>query len=215
MNPLKYSSRYVLLADVIDSSSIPDRAEFREDLLKGIEQVNAEYGSDLHVEYDLIKGIDEFGAVLSELSNLYEMISTILNRVHPVQIRFGVAAGDVDVDPEKGDISSMDGPAFHLADLLLDEVEDDNLFIYIDTGSPADILVANTINLLLMQREQWTEHQVDAVRAYERGGTQSDAAKRLGVQQQTISKALTSIRYQETKLLRKYLRDVIPTFYDE
>jgi len=215
MSASEHTQRYVLLADVIESTGISDRSEFRDDLLDGIQTVNTEYDSDLHVEYGLIKGVDEFGAVLSDLRNLYEMISTLLDRVHPVRIRFAVAAGTVDIDPDSDDIGEMDGPAFHDADRLIHEVESDGLYIYIDTNSPVDILVANNINLLLMQREQWTAHQVDAVRAYERSGTQSDAADRLGVRQQAVSKALNAIDYHETKLVREYLRDVISLLYDE
>ena len=215
MNASEPTQRYVLLADVIGSTEISDRSEFRDDLLDGIRAVNREFGSDLYVEFGLIKGVDEFGAVLSDLRNVYEMISTLLNRVHPVRIRFGVAADDVDINPDNDDVGEMDGPAFHRADRLIREVESDDLYIYIDTDLIVDLLVANNINLLLMQREQWTAHQVEAVQAYERSGTQSDAAELLGIQQQTVSKALNTINYGEIKLLREYLRDVIDLLYHE
>lgn len=206
--------RYVVLADVIGSSNIDDRDEFREKLKSALKKVNNRFDQHVESDFDIIKGIDEFGGVISSLSNIYEIIELIHAQIYPVMVRFGVSGDDIDVKPST-EIGELDGPAFHRADTLLSEVEEDGLFFYLDTGRPVDFLLSNNVNLLLLNRENWTKRQNEIVRAYEEEDTQSDAAQKLDINQQSVSKALKKTSYRQTKLLRDYLKDVIPILYYE
>ncbi|MFP8890294.1 SatD family protein [Natrialbaceae archaeon A-CW2] len=208
------TERYVILADVIDSSAIEERSEFRTALSASLERVNDEFSADIHTDFELLKGIDEFGGVLTDLSRVYELIATIIEACHPTMVRFAVAAGQIDVEPSNA-IHQLDGEAFHRADRLLAAVEADDLYCYVDTGRPVDTLLAVSMNLLLLQRAGWTPRQADVVRAYERHGTQTAAASELGVRQQAVSKSLHQIDYFQTKRLRDHLLDVLPVIYGE
>ncbi|WP_128906398.1 SatD family protein [Halorubrum amylolyticum] len=122
--------QYVLLADVIGSSDIDDRAEFRENLTLALDRVNREFSEYISSNFEMLKGIDEFGGVLSRLAPIYEIISMIHTDVHPTMVRFGISGGQIDIQPS-GEINELDGPAFHQADSLLTQVEQDDLFIYL------------------------------------------------------------------------------------
>ena len=206
--------RYVVLADVVASREIDDRQAFQERLFEALDVVNDSYSDAIHTEFEIIKGVDEFGGVLRKFAPLYEVLATVLNRIHPVRVRFGIASGDFDVDTETGSISEMDGWPFHRADELLTATEEDDLYAAVDTGSPVDSLVSNNLNLLLVAREHLTEHQVAVERAYERHGTQSAVASELDVPQQSVSKTLQRADYNRRKLFRETLQDALEAVYD-
>jgi len=205
--------QYVLLADVVGSSDIDDRAAFRESLTRALDRVNREFSEYLSSEFEMLKGIDEFGGVLSRLAPVYDIVSMIYADIHPTMVRFGVSGGRIDIQPS-GEINELDGPAFHQADDLLTQVEADDLFMYINTETIVDVLVSNNINLLLMNRATWTARQNEIVQAYEDLGSQTSVAERLDINQQAVSKALDRVSYSQTKLLREYLREVISVIYD-
>lgn len=214
MPPTTPSPRYVVLADVVASRDIDNRSAFQERLFEALDAVNDSYSDAIHTDFEVIKGIDEFGGVLRKFAPVYEVIATILSRIHPVSVRFGIASGEFDVDAEAASVAELDGRPFHRADELLAATESDDLYAAVDTGSPIDPLVSNNLNLLLVAREHLTEHQVTVERAYERHGTQSAAAAELDIPQQSVSKALQRADYDRRKKLRKTLRDALEAVYD-
>lgn len=214
MTSTTHSPRYVVLADVVASREIDDRAAFQERLFEALDAVNDSYSDATYTDFEVIKGVDEFGGVLRKLAPVYEIIAAILNRIHPVRVRFGIASGEFDVDAETASLAGLDGQPFHRADELLEATESDDLYAAVDTGSPVDPLVSNNLNLLLVAREHLTEHQVTVERTYERHGTQSAAAAELDVPQQSVSKALQRADYHRRQKLRRTLRNALEAVYD-
>lgn len=213
---MRRTERYVVLADVVDSREVGERDAFRDGLVEALEYVNERHQRSIETAFGTIKGIDEFGGVLRDIGPVYEVISDVLNGIHPVRVRFGIARGRVDVNETADSVAEMDGPAFHRADRLLSEAESDDVYVYVDTGEDAlDLLVSNNINLLLMYRDRWTERQVEIIRAYERHGTQTEAAEELDVRQQAVSQSLTRAGYNRTKQIRMQLRDALEGLYAE
>lgn len=205
---------YVVLGDVIQSRDLADRSAFQRRLYEALETVNERFRVAIPNDFDTIKGVDEFGGTLEELSPVYEVMATILDRVHPTTIRFGIAQGPIDIGSEGDPISKLDGPAFHTAGELLEAAERDDLYAGVDTCRPVDPLLASTLNTLLLQREELTERQVEVVRAYEREGTQTSAAKTLDVPQQSISRTLQRANYQRLAAIREGVRRGVANVYD-
>lgn len=208
------ADQYVVLADVVESRDVSDRDSLRSRLSETLASVNDVHGASIDTAFERIKGIDEFGGVLAELAPVYDVIVDVLNGIHPVQVRFAVAGGRVDVNEAADSVSEMDGPAFHRADRLLSEVESADLYAAVDAGRDVDPLVSNNVNLLLMYRDRLTDRQIEIVRAYERHGTQSAAADELGVRQQTVSKTLKRAGYDRTQRIRTHLRETLEAVYD-
>lgn len=208
------ADQYVVLADVVESRDVADRDSLRERLTETLAYVNEVHRGSIDTAFERIKGIDEFGGVLADLAPVYDVIADVLNGIHPVRVRFGIAGGRVDVSEGSDAVSEMDGPAFHRADRLLSEVESADLYAAVDAGRAVDPLVSNNLNLLMMYRERLTDRQVEIVRAYERHGTQSAAAEDLGVRQQTVSKTLKRAGYDRTSAIRRHLRETLEAVYD-
>lgn len=130
--------RYVLLGDVVGSRDIEDREAFRRTLVDACETANETCGSDLDAPFELLKGIDELGGVLTSPAPVYDVVDEFAAALRPHEIRVAVAAGGIDVAPESGDVTRMDGPAFHRADELLAALADAPFRFAMDLDGPAD-----------------------------------------------------------------------------
>lgn len=203
--------RYVVLGDVVDSREIVDRAAFRETFTRAREEVTARYGSTFTAGPSVLKGIDELGAVLSSLEDLYDVAITLQNVLHPHAIRLAVASGDITVG-ETETVAHMDGEAFHRATELLETIERDGLRFGLDTGTrPLDTAVADEINLLLHVRESWTDRQREVAIRYERAPTQQAVATDLGISQQAVSNVLQSASWPLVETIEDRLRETLAT----
>ncbi len=204
---------FVLLGDVIDSRELDDRTAFGDRLAAALGTVNETYGASILTRFESIKGIDEFGGVLDRLDQVYEIIATMLDRIHPVTVRFGIVQGTVDVGTPGDPITELDGPAFHRAGAILEGLPETGMYVGVDTGRAVDSLLENVLNLLLIEREGLTPRQVEVIRAYERAGTQSAAAASLDIPQQSVSKTLSRANYQRRSTIRRQLQSSLEVLY--
>lgn len=207
-------SRYVVLVDLVKSRDITDRTVFESRLEDAIAHVNDAEGEHMSTPVTRMKGIDEFGCVLTRLDPLPDVVCDLLDRIHPTLARFGVASGEIDIGYDRDSVAEMDGPAFHRASELLEDLESDGLFASVDVGTPMDALVSIALNALVLSRDSITERQMEVILAYEAHGTQTAAGDRLGIPQQSVSEALRRANYQRRKRLQTDLRGTIATNYD-
>lgn len=214
MSKSQSDTYYVVLVDLINSREIQDREAFETRLENALNYVNEEEKESISTPFTQMKGIDEFGCVLTRVSPIPDIISEILNRIHPSSGRFAIASGEIDIGVGGETVAEMDGPAFHRASALLEEIEDSGLYVDIDTNRKTDNLVANALNLLLLEREHLTDRQVEVILTYERCGTQSKAGEELGLGQQAVSKSLHRSNYMHRKRIRQSLRQGLEAIYD-
>lgn len=214
MSSSELDVRYVVLADIVNSRKIQDRETFESRLKNALNHVNSAESESISTPLTQMKGIDEFGCVLTSISPIPDVMSDILNRIHPSRARFAIARGEIDVGTERETVAQMDGPAFHRASALLDEIERNELYVDIDTNQETDSLVSNALNLLLLEREHLTDRQVEVILAYERCGTQSEAGEELGLGQQAVSNALRRANYMRRGKIRRSLRQTLEAIYD-
>lgn len=203
-------TRYVLLGDVVDSRSIDDRDAFGDRLAAVCAAVTDEYADAFDAPLEPLKGIDEVGGVLRDPAPLYDVVDALRERLHPQELRVVVAAGHVDVGTDTGDVSRMDGPAFHRADELLADLSSSPLRVAFDFDrAPLDSTLADEVNLLFLLKARWTDRQRRVVDAYRAADSQAAAADALGVSQAAVSQALSraswpAIREIETRLRRTF-----------
>lgn len=207
-------SRYVVLVDIIDSREIRDRDAFESRLERALEYVNEAERESISTPFTHMKGIDEFGCVLRRISPVPDVVSDILDRIHPYFCRFAVASGAIDIGVDRETVAEMDGPAFHRASALLEGIEDSGLYADVDTAGSADGLIAGALNLMILGREGLTDRQMEVILAYERRGTQSEAAEELGLRQQAVSKSLQRANYARRKRIRRDLRAALEATYE-
>ena len=202
--------RFVVLGDVVDSRNVSNRDSLRENLEQTLSEINNEYESGIRAPFRFLKGVDELGAVLSDISILYEAIKRIYVETRPVKIRFAGALGEVDVGADAEDIAEMDGPVFHRADRLLSELTDEGRLFRLDTSDDfADVLLGNHVNLNLMFMDSWTPKEMEIVTRYEKRKNQAEVAAELDVSQQRVSNALRETDWKVFHRMELELNDAL------
>lgn len=205
----------VLLGDVVGSRELTDRVGFGEKLREACEGVNSAYESVLVAPAKPLKGVDELGVVFDDRRATYGIAKGLLGDVHPAIVRFGVAEGRIDVGKESGDITEMDGPAFHRADELVASTRERGLLFDAEFDDRTlDRAIADEVNLLLRWRAERTERQLEYLRAYERHGTQAGAAESLGVTQQAVSKVLRQAGFPFVDEIESRLGETLEEYTD-
>ena len=201
---------YVLLGDVISSSRISDRDVFQKKLEEACNEINASYVRDIYADFKILKGLDEIGGVLSSISNSYELLTTILERLYPDLMRFVLVLDYVDTALEARDVAKMDGPAFHKAAHSMQALKKSKFMFDISVGDNIiDTSIAGMINLTLLIKKNWTERQLQIVKEYKKGKNQAEIAKSLGITQQAVSKILNRSMWKEIKGIEGKLEYVL------
>ena len=190
---------WVLLGDVVDSREIENRDRFELALDALLRQLNEAYGRDLVADFDRLKGIDEIGAVLGSVKSLVEIRRALTLGLHPEQIRLVVYRGEVN-DLSVESVGKMDGSAFAGAGDELSRIEEKGQTFAISGLPMQEKYVSAVLNLTDHIRSGWTGSRVRAIRAYERYGSQAEAAELLGITPQAVNQHLNS---QSVKLVRQ------------
>ena len=200
-------TRYVLLGDVVSSRDIDERPDFGTALADACAAVSERHADAFAAPLEPLKGVDEVGGVLADPAPLYDILDSLRERLHPQELRVAVAAGRVDVGLETGDVSRMDGPAFHRADELLSGLGASSLRVAFDfERAPLDAALADEVNLLFLLKRRWTDRQRDVVRAYRDTESQDAAADHLGVSQPAVSQALSRASWPAVREIEGRLR---------
>jgi len=193
----------------VGSRRVVDRGDHAEQLARAL----AEPARDLAVLVGLqvLKGIDEVGAVVTR-PGTGVMLGLSLNRaVWPNRFRYALAAGPIDIGFPGKDLSLMDGAAFHRAAAALDRARAEGLPLALHdsvgdgpAGGAVRGLAESALALHGSVMSSWKpataraaltwwamreRRLVDGDAAHP---TQANVAKRLGLDQSTISRQLAS-----------------------
>ena len=204
---------FVLLGDVISSKKLEHREDFQNKLINGCNKVNQKYKSDIYSYMNIIKGSDEIGVVLKNISKFYDIITEISETIGPNLMRFVLVKGKIDTGLNQREISRMDGPAFHKASNLMDMLKDEKLIFKMDTGDPIfDKLVTNNINLIYLIENKWSSKKISIINEYEKIKDQRRVAVKYGVKQQDVSYHLNSSNYMKIRNIKNDLESVIKLY---
>ena len=191
---------YVLLGDVISSRRINDRDNFQRKVREMCKKVNSTYTTDIYADLKILKGIDEIGGVLSNMSKCYEIINTILDQLYPYQMRFVFVLDYVDTALDTKDVAKMDGPAFHKASDIMSTLKKSKLIFDMSVGDKViDSAITGQINLILLLKRNRSIKQQRIVKEYEKTQNQSEVAENMGITQQAVSKTLNCSMWKEIR----------------
>ena len=203
----------VLLGDVISSKKLENREDFQTKLITGCNQVNKKYKQDIYSYMNIIKGSDEIGVVLKNISKFYAIITEISQTIGPNLMRFVLVKGQIDTGLDQREISRMDGPAFHKASNLMNMLKDEKLIFKMDTGDLVfDKLVTNNINLIYLIEKKWSTKKINITNDYEKIRDQRRVAAKYGIKQQDVSYHLNSSNYGVIKNIKTDLEFVIESY---
>lgn len=206
---------FVLLGDVVASRQIKDRDGFQRALQDLCEDINHAYAKDIYAPFKTLKGLDEIGGVLSDMSNIYNIIILISEHLHPCQMRCALVFDYVDTALESKDVSKMDGPAFHKAAQAVNDLKKTALlFSLFSADEILDRALQGEINLMLFIRDERTLKQRQIIKEYERLKNQQDVAKKLGISQQYVSLVLSHSQWKMLKDLEDELNMSLQRYQD-
>ncbi|WP_455203217.1 SatD family protein [Kaarinaea lacus] len=106
-------NKIVVIADIVSSRKIEQRAALQKKLKAVIRQVNRK-NPNLVSPYTITLG-DEFQAVLNKADHLFFDFTTIMEALHPERVRFSISVGEINTPINRQQAIGMDGPAFYAA----------------------------------------------------------------------------------------------------
>lgn len=197
---------FVLLGDVVSSRQIVDRDLFQSRLVELCSMINAEYARDIYAPFKGLKGLDEIGGVLKDISNAFNIIILISEMLYPCKMRCSLVYDFVDTALDSGDVAKMDGPAFHRASKAILELKETELLTRIAVEDEVlDKILEGEINLILQFREARTPQQRKIIKEYELMKNQIKVSESLGLSQQYVSMTLKRARWKMLKDLEEGL----------
>jgi predicted DNA-binding protein YlxM (UPF0122 family) len=201
---------FVLLGDVKSSREIKNRELFQEKLIKVCNELDQEYQNDLYADFKILKGLDEIGGVLTEISNIYKIISKITNQIYPNTMRFVLVQNYIDTALNSKDVTKMDGPAFHKASERMKLLKKSKTFFDMETyNETIDSSLIIMINLMLLYKERWTKKQHQIIEEYEKTLNQKKVALKYNITQQAVSKVINNTKWNNIKNLENQLNQII------
>ncbi|MDP2480378.1 MAG: SatD family protein [Candidatus Palauibacterales bacterium] len=179
----------VVIGDIVESRSLPDRAGVQRRLLEAVDAINAEEAEGLAAALRLTTG-DEVQAVLADPAAAVELITRLSDALRPVELAWGLGRGPLTTD-WSDDVSAMDGPCFHRARAAVEEAADEGVWLRaLGFSAVDDRVLSGLFRLLGVLRAGWTDTQFAYVRAL-RGATQRQVAERFGRDETTVSRTLS------------------------
>jgi len=197
---------YLLLGDIINSRDIRDREGFQDELIELFYETNKEFKDDIYADFKILKGIDEFGGVLKKPSKIYKIIKKLHENILPNKVRFVLAKGSIDVALKKKDVEYMDGPVFHRANELMEDLKKSKFYFELQVSDELmDSAIFGQINALMLIKNDWTKKQLSVIKKYKKLGSQNKVANEMGVTPQAISKNLNRSNYKKINKIEKKL----------
>lgn len=182
-----------LIADIVESSGIPNRRDFQRNLGRILQTVSASAGTAILSPYTITLG-DEFQALYGRPRGLFRDLLSILWQTHPTKIRFALSRDVLLTDVNPRAAIGMDGPAFGLARTLLSSLKSiDRTIIQVsDSGSPGAPLVNASLKVISNEIDGWNRTAVGALFCLLNGHAVGEMGRLLGVKERTVYKAIST-----------------------
>jgi hypothetical protein len=187
----------VLIGDVVASRHLPARAQFQRRMKNLLEKTNGRNRS-LVSPYTLTLG-DEFQAVYREAGTAFADAFSLLAQMAPVQARFALAVGEIvtPINPEQS--IGMDGPAFHRARALLDNLKAERRLFGVDGGPDGWVLPAATLAVLSGQVGGWRPNRLALFAGLLAGDPVAELARRTNITPRAVNKNIQAADLDEWK----------------
>lgn len=116
---------FAVIGDLVASRSIPAREKFQKQFAQVLSSINESFKPSIASQFTVTVG-DEFQGLLSEASQICRMMDSVITRLYPVKVRFGIGIGTMstEIDPTKS--LGADGPAFWAARKAIEYIHENS-----------------------------------------------------------------------------------------
>lgn len=199
-----FAPYFAVIGDIIESKKIKERRAVKEKLSSVLCEINKMYNEYIASKFMITLG-DEFQGLLKSGTYVMEIIEKIEQGMYPIRIRFGIGVGRIvtDINPELP--LGADGPAYYNARKMIDEIKlsekkkmesKANTKIMIDDNEDISQLINTIFALNTVLKSKWTDRQREIIVTYLNfKGTQYEVAKKLGINQSNVQKALSNSNF--------------------
>lgn len=202
---VSYDDYVAIIGDVLDSRKIRDRRDFQRHFKQVLATINEKYFDDLASNFTITLG-DEFQGLLKNRAHVITIITEIEMAMAPFELRFGIGIGDVTTDISFEHSSEIDGPAYHRARQMIDEVErkktqynesQSNMMICSgEANDEVDELLNAILSACTAIKLKWTNRQKEIIHSYlTNGENQYRTANTLNIGQSSVNKALKATNF--------------------
>lgn len=199
-----YKPYIAVIGDIVASKQLEDRKAVQKQLRTTLNDINGMYHEDIASKFMITLG-DEFQGLLQLGNHAFEIVERIEREMYPTEIRFGLGVGKITTTIDPNVPLGADGPAYYNARKMIDELKsmkkkkmEPRITMKIDIEDNVDIseLINAVFSLNAVLKAKWTDRQREIINAYLKcGGTQSDVAKQLGINQSNVQKALSNAEF--------------------
>lgn len=208
-----------IIGDIKESRKLKNRDYVQKKLEKTLQEINKEYAFCIEADFLITLG-DEFQGLLNDTKKSFQIVEIIKKKMFPTEIRFGIGIGEITTNINRSAAIGADGPAYYAARDVLNEIKEKektwrkeapDIQIDIYEGDSLDKEIINTFLLLLKTIENnWDDEQRITIWDMEDYQyTQVELAKKLHVDQATVSRRLSIGNIKTYKHTKKILGELL------
>jgi len=176
--------------------------------------VNSRYSKHLHTPLSPLTHPRGVGAVLLNLSRVYDILDIVLKGLYPQSMRFVLVHGFLEETPDQ-DINQLEGPAREKAKQMMAHLEQDGLLFEMSVDrKETDLAISGLVNSVQLLKQGLSAKKRRIISEYVKTGKQSLAAENLNMTQQGVSKALKSSNWREIKDGERKLQRALEIYSD-
>jgi hypothetical protein len=192
------------------STGMVDDYQSRLDVICRV--VNSRYSKHLHTPLSPLQDPRRVGAVLLNLSRVYDILDIVLKGLYPQSMRFVLVHDLLEVTE---DINHLNGPALKKAHQMMTRLERDGLLFEMSVDrKETDLAISGLINAVQLLKSGLSAKKRRIISEYVKTGKQSLAAENLNMTQQGVSKALRSSNWREIKDGERKLQRALEIYSD-
>lgn len=200
--------------DIVQSRRARNRSQLQERLFAVVEEINSRHAAVIRANFVITHGDEVQGLLHHDWGELVPILERVYDWLNPHQLRVGVGMGTLHTRLQPAAIG-MDGPVWHRANEAIDEAARTRRFVRFNGFGPLkDDTYSSMMNLLLWQRQRWTQAQRHVIEHIQRGATQAQVAEKMNISAAAVSKHLRRAgwRYYDDarRVLKLILRDNTP-----
>jgi len=178
-----------VVADLVRSRALPDRAAFQRSFERGLAGLTADARGELLSPWTLTLG-DECQALYGGFAGLFADLFALVDLCRPAELRVALGVGPLSTDLNPRAAVGMDGPAFHRARRVLDGLRPrPRTALGLLAGEGADLGLANAcLELLAAESRGWKASTRAIFRGLLRGEPLESLAAAAGVGRRAVYK---------------------------
>lgn len=192
-----------MIADVVGSRDVPDRAALQVDLQATLAKWSApgagpERGPVIGPEITAGDGVQVLlgsGRDHGPGAATTAFLSHLTEALRPVQVLFGIGVGTISTPPGSH-VGEIDGPCFHHARAALERSKREGRWAAIEgPDEPHRAATDALLRLIGEVRGAWTDRQAEVVRLARTATYRKDVAARLDVSPSVVTEVLGAARF--------------------